>query len=305
MASSDFEERNAAERNRVGKLVRLGLWVFVGIFLLLTAMCQIPKHLATVEGGTVGVMFKKYGSHPGVQPEALTPKTYFLGFGEKVTLMSTIQRTYSYTREKNQDGNENEEIIFADNNGQAASADVQLVVRIDPAKAPALYNQYKTDLTGLLENAIRNDVRTFIAEETEKTIISDLYKGGRQPVIQRARLKLAQKWDPQGVKILQLDWIGKIRFPDSLTDSIEAKTKAEADVISAEAQTRVAEANANKLIAEARGIAESTRLRGEALKQNPAYIDEILAKRSQGLCPPGTKTCIIGGDAVQQIAPAD
>lgn len=96
-----------------------------------------------------------------------------------------IQRTYTYTREADERGPENEEVTFSDNNALPMTADVQLVMRIDPSKAPALYKRYRLTFDQMFEGPIRNDVRSSIAAETELVSVEFLYRGGRQQVIQK------------------------------------------------------------------------------------------------------------------------
>ena len=73
------------------------------------------------------------------------------------------------------------------------TADVQLVMRIDPSKAPALYTRYRLTFDQLFEGPIRNDVRSSIAAETELVSVEYLYRGGRQQVIQKALAHVNRK----------------------------------------------------------------------------------------------------------------
>ncbi len=75
------------------------------------------------------------------------------------------------------------------------TADVQVVMRIDPSRAPALYTRYRLTFDQLFEGPLRNDVRSAVAAETELVSVEYLYKGGRQAVIQKALQRVARKWD--------------------------------------------------------------------------------------------------------------
>lgn len=261
----------------------------LGATAMTTAACG-----GTTPPGEVGVKVKKYGG--GVEGP-LPQGWHGLGIGESLVNYPTIQRTYTYTAEKDERGEENEEVKFADNNALTMSADVQVVISIDPRRARDVYVKYRLTFDQLLEGPIRNDIRTAIAGETELVSVDYLYKGGRQEVIRKALVKVQKKWAPDGIMISQLDWIGTIRYPEIIMASIQAKTKADADTIAAQAKVAKATADANARIEEARGEAESTRLRGEALRSNPEIIDQIYAERSQGLCPPKATTCILGQGA--------
>ena len=285
-------------------------WAFIAVAvvaLLLLATCGVRSVGTVIQPGDVGVKIRTLGPQAGVDESRAYPSGWNLkGIGERFVEFPVIERTYAYTREKNADGVENEEVQFADSNALQMTGDVQLVIAVDPSKAPALYKRWRLTFDQLLETPIRNDVRTAISAETEKVPVTFLYSGGRQDVIHKALARVQAKWEPQGVRISQLDWIGPIRYPDVVTQAIQATTKANADKTAAEAGVAVANANADKRIAEARGLAESTRLQGEALRANPEVLRQKEIERWNGICPLNTRTCIVGAGVSPQVQiPAD
>jgi regulator of protease activity HflC (stomatin/prohibitin superfamily) len=165
------------------------------------------------------------------------------------------------------------------------TADVQIVLRVAPASAPPLYTRYRLSFDQLFEGPIRNDVRSAIAAETELVPVEYLYKGGRQQVIQRALARVQNKWGPQGVAISQLDWIGNIRYPQVILDSIQAKTKADADTVAAQARVAVAKAEADSKVEEARGQAESNRLLAQSISASPEVVQLRAIEKWDGHLP--------------------
>src|SRR6218665_1372923 len=100
------------------KMTRMGRNVGIGsaaVLVLLLGSCSMLSHSTTVEPGNVGVKIRTLGSSAGVAPEPLPARWYFRGVGERIIQYPVIQRTYSYTREKDERGNDNEEITFSDN----------------------------------------------------------------------------------------------------------------------------------------------------------------------------------------------
>lgn len=302
------------------RATRIGLTIALLGFLLVGGGCTISACSVTVESGEAGIKTTKFGANPGVQPTELRPGWHWKGIGEDIIIYPTRQRTYSYTREANSDGKENEEIAFADQTGLPMTADVNLTIRVRDDQAAELYARWRQPFDDLLDGQIRNDVRSAIAKETEQVPVScsfnaspvgpgaaapatpttcpgSLMGGGRQQVIQRAFQRVRTKWAAEGVEISQMEWVGTIRYPPSVTAAVEARTQTEQRTLAAQQKAAEARANAEAAIETARGIAESTRLRGEALRANPEIIQQIYAERSAGLCPPGTETCIIGQGA--------
>jgi regulator of protease activity HflC (stomatin/prohibitin superfamily) len=266
----------------VGRRIAVG---FAGAAVLLLALFVLGSCSTTVQPGNVGVKIKTLGVSAGVQPEPLPARWYVLGLGERIVQFPAIQRTYTYTRETDERGPENEEISFSDNNALPMTADVQVVLRVDAAYAPALYSRYRLTFDQMFEGPIRNDVRSAIAAETELVPVEFLYKGGRQPVIQRALARVQKKWAPQGVTVSQLDWIGNIRYPQVIQDSIQAKTKADADTVAAQARVAVAKAEADAKVEEARGQAESNRLLAQSIAASPEVVQLRAIEKWDGHLP--------------------
>jgi regulator of protease activity HflC (stomatin/prohibitin superfamily) len=239
----------------------------------------------TIQPGNVGVKIRTLGPQAGVDPAPLSSGYHINLLGERIVEFPVIQRTYTYTREADERGPENEEITFSDNNALPMTADVQLVMRIDPSKAPALYTRYRLTFDQIFEGPLRNDVRSAIAAETELVSVEYLYKGGRQDVIQKALARVNHKWAPQGVEISQLDWIGTIRYPQVILDSIQAKTKADADASAAQAQVAVAKAEADAQIEQARGQAESNRLLAQSIASSPEVVQLRAIEKWDGHLP--------------------
>ncbi|AFO71657.1 band 7 protein [Caulobacter phage phiCbK] len=254
----------------------------VALMGMAAAMSACGFH--TVEPGNVGVKIRTMGGS-GVDPTPLASGMHFNGLGEKIVDYPAIQRTYTYTRDADERGAENEEVTFSDNNALPMTADVQLVMRVDPAAAPALYKKYRLSFDQLFEGPIRNDVRSAIARETELVSVEFLYKGGRQQVIQRALAGVQKKWARDGVTISQLDWIGNIRYPQVILDSIQAKTKADADTVAATARVEVAKAEANAAIEQARGQAESNRLLAASISASPQIVELKAIEKWDGHLP--------------------
>lgn len=261
----------------------------VGPFTIFAALAVVAIALTscgkTVEPGNAGVRIRTLGPTAGVDPVPLNSGWHFKGVGEHIVEYPVIQRTYSYTREVDDRGPENEEIAFADNTGLPMTADVAITLQVNPASAPNLYKTYRLSFDQLLDGPIRNDVRSAIAAETERVNVDQLYSGGRQQVIQRAMARVTRKWARFGVTVSQLEWIGTIRYPEVILNAIQAKTRTEQETLTARAQVAKAQAQAEAQIAAARGQAESIRIINEALAANPRYVELKAVEKWDGRLP--------------------
>jgi len=263
---------------------RIGIIVAVLAILLVSGFTLVSCG-QTVEPGNVGVKIRTLGGGAGVQKEALPARWYMRGVGERIVQYPVIQRTYSYTKEKDERGNENEEITFSDNTGLPMTADVAITLQVSATAAPDLYQTYRLTFDQLLDGPIRNDVRSAIAAESEQVGVETLYSGGRQAVIQRAYARVSQKWNKHGVNVSQLDWIGSVRYPPAILEQMQNKTQLEQEALAAKALEAKATAEANAKVATARGEAEAIRIVNAALSANPRYIELKAVEKWDGKMP--------------------
>ncbi|HWU50918.1 MAG TPA: SPFH domain-containing protein, partial [Asticcacaulis sp.] len=76
----------------------------------------------TVQPGNVGVKIRTLGPNAGVDATPVTSGWHLNLLGERIVEFPVIQRTYTYTREADERGPENEEITFSDNNALPMTA---------------------------------------------------------------------------------------------------------------------------------------------------------------------------------------
>lgn len=299
--------------------------ILVGSAVTVTA-CSV-----TVESGYMGIKTTRFGANPGVQREELGPGFHWEGIGEKIRTYPTLQRTYSYTREANEYGSENEEITFSDILGLPMSADVALTFRVREDRAADLFATWRQEFDAFIDGPLRTSVRAAIARETEKLPVAcnaqasiapaiqplapangqtpapvltgddpdcpgQLIGPGRQLALQAAMRALQREWGPQGLEIIRMEWVGSIRYPESVVQAIQARTTAEQNTRAALERVNLERANAEARIAQARGQAEANRLLAESIRSNPEVVRLREIERTLGICPLSADTCVVGSD---------
>ncbi len=246
----------------------------------------------TVPSGYVGVKVRTL-FNAGVDPSPVPQGWHMLGLGEEIHVYPTLQRLYPYTRAPDSRGPENEEMSFNDSRGLPMTADIQIQAAASAACVPDLYKTWRLDFEDLISGPIRNDFLSALSAETEKTTVEELYSGARQGVIARALRPVADKWEKNCVTISQAGWVGPIRYPESVVESINKKTLTDQAAQNAEALVRQRTAEANSMVEEAKGIAEKMRLEGEALRANPEVLRRMWIEKWDGKLP----TYLLGSDA--------
>jgi regulator of protease activity HflC (stomatin/prohibitin superfamily) len=305
----------------------ISLVVVIGL-LIAISLVTVTSCSVTVESGYMGIKTTKFGPNPGVQKGELGPGFHWEGIGEKIRTYQTLQRTYSYTREPNADGRENEEITFSDVLGLPMTADVALTFRVREDRAADLYATWRQEYDAFIDGPLRTSVRAAIARETEKLPVAcnaqqsalpnvqpvapgaaaplapgtpdaddcpgQLIGPGRQIVLQRAMTALQREWTPQGLEIIRMEWVGSIRYPETVLQAIQSRTTAEQNTRAALERVNLERANAEARIAQARGQAEANRLLAESIRSNPEVVRLREIERTLGLCPLSAETCVIG-----------
>ena len=320
--------RLPGSRPSVRRTVMMALAI---ILMMIGAAVTISSCSVTVESGYMGIKTTRFGANPGVQRDELGPGFHWEGIGEKIRTYPTLQRTYSYTREPNEYGSENEEITFSDNLGLPMSADVALTFRVREDRAADLFATWRQEFDAFIDGPLRTSVRAAIARETERlpvacnaqltvaeiapvipaedvdagatasptedpTCPGQLIGAGRQLALAAAMRALQRDWGPQGLEIIRMEWVGSIRYPESVLAAIQARTTAEQNTRAALERVNLERANAEARIAQARGQAEANRLLAESIRSNPEVVRLREIERTLGICPLSADTCVVGSD---------
>lgn len=253
--------------------------------MLLAVATMAVSACSNVSPGHVGVKVNRYGSSAGVEDKAVGVGTYFTGMGTSIEEYPIYTNNYSWAKSADKD----ESILFQDKNGLVVSADVNVAYRVNPAMAPKLYQTYRMDMDGMVSGPMRNRVRAALVTAASTMTVEEIYGPKKADLINNTMKIVRAYFEPLGLHVDQLDWAGPIRIPENIMERINARAQSEqaaiaarADAISevAKGEARVAKAtaDANAKIAEARGEAESTKIRNEAIANNPGYQSEYLRK---------------------------
>lgn len=183
-------------------------------------------------------------------------------------------------------------------NGKTAcfSSDLQTVTvgysvlyRIPEAKVVTLFQSYKgepfeTLVYPRLENAMKQIVAQFRAEDVVKS---------REKI--RADLLTLVKKDVEGlVDIIDIP-ITNIDLTDEMERAIELKQVTEQQALAKKYEVQKAESESEITIIGAKAEAESVKLKGQAIKDNPDVIALDIVSRWNGISP---TTVVIQGDKV-------
>lgn len=264
-------------------------------FVLLLASAAVVFGVSAcsrVEPGHVGIKVHNFGGSAGVDSTPLGVGMYYAGPGTTIYEYPVYTSTYTWTKSEHEGTTINEEITFQDKNGLSLSADVAVAYHVDAAKAPVLFQKYRTDMDGIVAGPLRNSVRNAIVNEASQLGVEEIY-GPKKAQLSARALKDAQEYfGKYGLVVDQLYWASNIRLPQQVLNQINQKISNEQEALAAQANVATAEANARAKVAEAEGQAKATTIKAEALRTNPEILEQMKIEQWDGHLP-GT---VVGGN---------
>jgi regulator of protease activity HflC (stomatin/prohibitin superfamily) len=238
-----------------------------------------------VDPGHVGIKVNNFGSSAGVSDNALGVGWYFTPFGTNIYEYPIYTSTYAWTKSSTEQNNVDESFNFQDKNGLNLSADISVAYRVDPVKAPILFQKYRTEMGGIVAGPLRNAIRSALNEESAVLGVEEIY-GPKKAALINATLKDVSKYfEPFGLHVEQLYWASNIRVPDQVLSQINTKIANEQAALAAQANVATVKANADAAIAEAEGKARASTIEGEALRANPEILHQRAIEKWDGKMP--------------------
>lgn len=265
-------------------LNRIG-WIIGAVFVVLIVLVSARSCTRQVHPGNVGVLVNNIGSDAGVSPHALGVGLYFVGLGQQIYEYPVYTRTYTWTQSATEQTPANEEFLFQDKNGLALAADVAVAFSVDPTRAPKLFQKYRTAMEGVIAGPLRNAIRDALVTRAAQMSVEEIYGPRKAELLHQAESDVRAYMGPSGLTVERLYWAGNIRLPDTVLAQINMKIANEQAALAAQAKVAQATAEADQQIALARGEAESIKIRGEALRQNPEVVRLQAINKWNGVLP--------------------
>lgn len=238
-----------------------------------------------VEPGHVGIKVNNLGSDAGVSAEPLGVGYYYAGPGTSIYEYPVFTSTYTWTRSDDEGSPGNQEFSFADKNGLTVTADVAVSYHVDSAKAPVLFQKYRTDMDGIVAGPMRVAIRNAITTEASQMTVEEIYGSRKAELIAKAQADVQKYFAQFGLNIEQLYWASPVRVPDSIMQQINQKIANEQQALAAQANVATAEANARAKVAEAEGKAKAMQIEASAISTNPQVLQLRAIEKWNGQYP--------------------
>ena len=276
---------DGASRGGAGRFLRIAAILFVIVFLL-------PSMLAYVEPGHVGILIHRAGG--GVDATPLGPGLHF-----RNPLLSAIEeypvfmQTLVLTRESTEGSPNNDEINVNSVEGQPVSLDVAMSFEIDPAKVPALYQTFRTDINTIQHGYVKQTIRQALQEVVGDEAIADIMGPKKAETVARVQSLLQERLRQYGIMVKQFT-LNEFRAPPSVIDAINTKNVMQQQALTAQNELQKNEfqargdsikaaGRAKAITAEAEAQARANRLLAESL--TPTLVQYRLIDKWNGALP--------------------
>lgn len=269
------------------------------------AIALIAVGCSKVPAGNVGVKVYLLGGAKGVDSEELGPGRYYIGINEELYLFPTFTQNYTWTfAPVDEDGDGDiddsekidESIQFQTAEGMNVAADVGISYTVDPTKVTVLFQKFRKGIDEITDGYLRNQVRDALVKAAGNLPIETVYGKGKTELLDTVEKNVRSQVAPVGIIVEKLYWAGTFRLPDAVVTSINSKIKATQMAQQRRNEVEQAKAEAEKAIETSRGVAESRltvaradaesiRLKGDALRDNPQVLQLRYLEKWNGTLP--------------------
>jgi regulator of protease activity HflC (stomatin/prohibitin superfamily) len=270
----------------LSKLLRLAA-VVGGVIVLLVLL---PTAMTYINPGHVGIVIHRVGG--GVDPVPLSPGIHArnpltTGVEEYPTFMQTVVLNRS-----SNDG-ANDEINVNSVEGQPLSLDVTMSFELDPAKVPALYSTFRTDIGTIQHTYVKQAIRQSLQEVVGNEEIAAIIGPKKAETVGRVTRLLEQRLSGYGILVKQFT-INELRAPASVMEAINQKNVMQQQALTAQNELQKnqfqaqgdsikAAGRAKAILAEAEAQAKANRLLAESI--TPTLVQYEMSKRWNGQMP--------------------
>ena len=236
------------------------------LFFIMIAftMLSLTSCYQYVEPRHVGIKVKTMGNNKGVKPELLEVGRYWIGYNWELYTYPTSITIYPFTHDSIEGSPIDESIKFQDKDGLACSVDIAISAYVNKQKVSDVFQNYGGEMIEIIKNYVRQDVCNNFISFSSKYAAEELYSTRKMEMLTYVINNVKDKYNPNGVILDDIAYKSDIRLPEKLKTAINDKIEATQLALKAEAQIQQSTAEANKMIATARGEYVRDSLKAEA-----------------------------------------
>lgn len=253
------------------------------IFLIILGLILFRSTLIFIPAGHTGVVYDLgRGVLTGSMREGLN---FAIPFWQKVTIFDTRLQEYTMSIAEDEGALRRDDSLDAPtSDGQQVKIDATVIFRVEPDKAPRVYQTVGLDY---VDKLIRPFSRSQIRLVASRYSAPELYSGKRQEAESIMTSELLELLSEKNITVDKV-LLRAVYFTPEYAQAIEAKVIAEQKVKQAEFEVLETKQRADAKIAEAKGFAEAQALQKATLTQEFLQLEAI--KKWNGILPTYTGT---------------
>lgn len=247
---------------------------FFSMLLIAALSLTLTSCMHRTDIGQASVILEKYGDSKGVQPKAVGPGNYFESWGQDYYDFPTFQVNYTFTRDKTEGSESNEEFTFQTKEGMECSVDLGIAMHFEFDKLPLMYSTYHKKVEEIRAIVVRNSVRDALNRISGNMPVESVYGAGKGILIDTVYKVVSKNLAPNGIIIDKISLIGSVRIPDAVKTALDEKVTMTQTAQKEQNKVLLAQATANINVANAQGQADALRIKADG----EAYYNQTVAK---------------------------
>jgi regulator of protease activity HflC (stomatin/prohibitin superfamily) len=217
-----------------------------------------------INAGHVGIKVNLYGDEKGVDNVVeVTGAQWYNPIKTEIYETPTFVQNSVWTEDEREESDKREGFTLTTQDGMTVGIDVSLNYRVLPQNAVEIFKKYRKPLEEVSNTVLRNYTRDGFNTAASMFTAEEMYSD-RAAFEDVADSLVTQILEKEGFTVEKIVLLNAIRLPESVTKSIEAKVKAKQIALQKQQELAQAEADAEKAIEDARGRAESMKIKADA-----------------------------------------
>jgi len=238
--------------------------------ILAAVVASLFTSCTVIGPGHVGIKVNNLGSERGVQKYSIcTGVVMFMPGMSTVFEYPTYVQTAIWTQSKDEGSSVNEEITFNTKEGTSVSGDISLSYQLKSDSVPDFYVKFRSDNLDLFTHGfLRNIARDAFNEVASGYTLEEVYGLKKETMLKDVKERINKQVSMYGVDLIQFGFVGSLRMDPGIMASLNKKLQAIQDALTSENQLKMAEADARKVVAAAKGQAEANDLLAKSVTPN-------------------------------------
>lgn len=248
-------------------------WIKIGAAVI-ALVVLVPKFFVYVEPGHVGILIHRVGG--GVDKTPLGPGLHVRNpVTSQIEEYPVFMQTFVLTRDSREGSPGNDEINVNSKEGQPISLDVAMSFELEPAKVPALYETFRTDIHTIQHGYVKQTIRQALQEIVGDEAIADIMGPKKAETVSRVQGLLGERLASYGIVVKQFT-LNEFRAPPSVIDAINTKNVMQQQALTAQNELQKNEFQARGDSIKAAGRAKAILAEAEAQARANRMISESI-----------------------------